>query len=49
MTFGYHPVGTPTCLRKQEVGKPSWNTVMSTIIKAVLVKAALFIVSIVRH
>jgi len=21
MTFGYHPVGTPTCLRKQEVGK----------------------------
>ena len=25
MTFGYHPVGTPTCLRKQEVGKPSWN------------------------
>ena len=24
MTFGYHPVGTPKCLRKQEVGKPSW-------------------------
>ena len=22
---GYHPVGTPTCLRKQEVGKPSLN------------------------
>ena len=27
MTFGYHPVGTPTCLHKQEVGKPSWNAV----------------------
>jgi len=25
MTFGYYPVGTPTCLRKQEVEKPSWN------------------------
>jgi len=25
MTFGYHPMGAPTCLRKQEVGKPSWN------------------------
>jgi len=25
MTFGYHPVGAPTCLRKQEVGKPSQN------------------------
>ena len=25
VTFGYHPVGAPTCLRKQEVGKPSWN------------------------
>jgi len=25
MTFGYHPVGTPTCLCKQEVGKPSRN------------------------
>ena len=25
MTFGYHPVGAPTCLRKQKVGKPSWN------------------------
>jgi len=24
MTFGYHPVGTPTCLCKQ-VGKPSRN------------------------
>jgi len=24
-TFGYHPVGAPTCLRKQEVGKPSQN------------------------
>jgi len=23
MTFGYHPVGAPTCLRKQEVGKSS--------------------------
>jgi len=23
--FGYHPVGAPTCLRKQEVGKPSLN------------------------
>jgi len=22
---GYHPVGAPTCLRKQEVGKPSQN------------------------
>jgi len=21
MTFGYHPVGAATCLRKQEVGK----------------------------
>jgi len=26
-TFGYHPVGTSICLRKQKVGKPSWNTV----------------------
>ena len=25
MTFGYHCVGAPTCLHKQEVGKPSWN------------------------
>ena len=25
MTCGYHPVGAPTCQRKQEVGKPSWN------------------------
>ena len=25
MIVGYHPVGTPTCLRKQEVGKPSQN------------------------
>jgi len=25
MTFGYHPMGDPTCLCKQEVGKPSWN------------------------
>jgi len=25
MTFGCHPVGAPTCLHKQEVGKPSWN------------------------
>jgi len=24
-TFGYHPVGAPTCLHKQEVGKPSLN------------------------
>jgi len=24
-TFGYHPMGTPTCIRKQEVGKPSEN------------------------
>ena len=23
--FGYHPVGAPTCLHKQEVGKPSPN------------------------
>ena len=23
--IGYHPVGTPTCLLKQEVGKPSQN------------------------
>jgi len=23
--IGYHPVGAPTCLRKQEVGKPSQN------------------------
>jgi len=22
---GYHPVGAPTCLRKQEVGQPSLN------------------------
>jgi len=22
-TFGYHPVGAPICLHKQEVGKPS--------------------------
>jgi len=21
MTFGYHPVGAPTCLRKQDMGK----------------------------
>jgi len=27
MTFGYHPVGAPTCRRKQEVGKPSWIAV----------------------
>ena len=25
MTFGYHPVGAPTCLHKQEVGKHSQN------------------------
>jgi len=25
MTFGYHPMGAPICLRKHEVGKPSWN------------------------
>ena len=25
MTFGYHPVGAPTCVRKQEVGKLSLN------------------------
>jgi len=25
MTFGYHRVGGPTCLRKQEVEKPSRN------------------------
>jgi len=25
MTFGYHPVGAPMCLCKQEVGKPSRN------------------------
>jgi len=25
-TFEYHPVGAPTCLCKQEVEKPSWNT-----------------------
>ena len=25
MIFGYHPVGTPTCLYKQEVGKRCWN------------------------
>jgi len=25
MTFGYHPMGAPTCLCKQEVEKPSWN------------------------
>ena len=24
--FGFNPVGAPTCLRKQEVGKPSLNT-----------------------
>jgi len=24
--FGFNPVGTPTCLRKQEVGKPSLTT-----------------------
>jgi len=24
--FGYDPVGAPTCLRKQEVRKPSLNT-----------------------
>jgi len=24
-TFGYHPVGAPKCLHKQEVGNPSWN------------------------
>ena len=23
--IGYHPVGAPTCLRKQKVGKPSQN------------------------
>jgi len=23
--FGFNPVGAPTCLRKQEVGKPSLN------------------------
>jgi len=23
--IGYHPVGDPTCLHKQEVGKPSQN------------------------
>ena len=23
--FGFNPVGTPTCLHKQEVGKPSLN------------------------
>jgi len=26
MTFGYYPVGAPTCLHKQEVGKPIRNT-----------------------
>jgi len=25
MTFGHHHVGAPTCLHKQEVGKPSRN------------------------
>jgi len=25
MAFGYHPVSAPTCLHKQEVGKPSRN------------------------
>ena len=25
--FEYHPVGTSTCLHKQEVGKPSQNAV----------------------
>ena len=25
MKFGCHPVGDPTCLCRQEVGKPSWN------------------------
>ena len=25
MTFGYHPMGDPTCLRKQEARKPSQN------------------------
>jgi len=25
VTFGYHPMGAPTCLCKQEVGKPSWT------------------------
>jgi len=25
MTFGYHRVGAPTCLHKQEVGKHSQN------------------------
>jgi len=25
MTFGYHIVRAPACIRKQEVGKPSWN------------------------
>jgi len=29
MTFGYHPMGIPTCLCKQEVGKPSHNTAQS--------------------
>ena len=24
--FGFNPVGAPTCLRKQEVGKPSLTT-----------------------
>ena len=27
-TFGYHPVGAPTCLCKQEVGKPRQNPVL---------------------
>jgi len=27
--FGYHPVGAPTCLRKQEVGKLSLNAAQS--------------------
>jgi len=25
--FGFNPVGAPTCLRKQQVGKPSLNAV----------------------
>jgi len=27
--FGFNPVGAPTCLRKQEVGKPSLNAAQS--------------------
>ena len=29
MIIGYYPVGAPTCLRKQEVGKPSQNAAQS--------------------